>query len=139
MRLPRPEFKVLLFGPSLPAAGQKALAHFENGVLEIHGRGHWYTAPASSLDLRVGGFDGRQWLVSWNNPAGHFTAILQGEDAMRQFIDEAPAELARHLHRLRARVRRRRGVLRLTGALAGLLLSLLLLIWLLLQADGVSP
>lgn len=140
MRLPIPEFKVLLFGPGLPTSGQKALAHFENGVLEVRGRGHWYTTPASSVDLRVGGFDGRQWLVSWDNPNGRFTAILQGENAMRLFVDEAPGDLVQRLQRLRKQHKFRsgpwRGILILLGGV--LLLPLLLLAGALLQADRLS-
>lgn len=140
MSLPIPEFKVLLFGPSLPAEGQIALAHFAEGVLEVQGRGHWYTAPASSLDLQVGGFDGRQWLVTWDSPAGRFTAILQGESAMHMFVDEAPEELAQRLHLARRRHLGRGKRFRLALAIGGIVLFLpvFFLLWFWLNADRFS-
>jgi len=140
MSLPIPEFKVLLFGPELPAEGLSALAHFEDGVLEVQGRGHWYTAPATSLDLRVGGFDGRQWLVTWDSPAGRFTAILQGEGAMHMFVGEAPKALATRLHLARRRHAGRGNRFRMALAFAVVLLFLPVfsVVWFWLNADRFS-
>lgn len=140
MSLPIPEFKVLLFGPGLPAEGQSALARFQDGVLEVRGRGHWYTALADSLDLQVGGFDGRQWLVTWDGPGGRFTAILQGESAMNMFIDEAPESMAERLHLARRRHAGRHARFRVALVMGGvvLFLPLFFLAWFWLNADRFS-
>ncbi len=101
MRLPIPEFKVLLYGPGLPPAGVKARAHFEESVLVIQGRGHWFTIQGDKLRLNTGGFDGRQWLLSWYTPSGPVTAMLQGEDAVEVFIKLAPAAVSDELRKVR--------------------------------------
>ncbi len=100
-RLPTPEFKVLLYGPGLTAAGVRARAHFEAGVLVVQGKGHWYTVQAERIALKTGGFDGRQWLVSWYSPTGPVSAMLQGEDTVDLFIKVAPKEIAGELRRAR--------------------------------------
>lgn len=140
MSLPKPEFKVLLFGPELPAEGLRALAHFEDSVLEMHGRGHWYTAPVKSLDLKTGGFDGRQWLVTWDGPTGVFTAILQGDSSMHMFVDQAPEELATRLHLARKKHMRTGNRFRMALILGGVLLFLPLfsLAWFWMNADRFS-
>lgn len=140
MSLPKPEFKVLLFGPELPAQGLSALARFEDGVLEMRGPGHWYTAPVKCLDLKTGGFDGRQWLVTWESPAGLFTAILQGDSSMHMFVDQAPEELATRLHLARRRHvstgNRFRTALIIGGVL--LFLPVFFLAWFWMNADRFS-
>ncbi|MEW5770556.1 MAG: M48 family metallopeptidase [Pseudomonadota bacterium] len=140
MRLPRPEFNILLFGPDLPAAGLRGRAHFEDAVLVLHGRGHWYTAPVASLALKTGGFDGRQWLVAWESPLGTFTAILEGEGAMETFVDQAPEALAGRLHLARRQHRGREHRFRLALAIAGvaLFLPVFALVWFWLNADRFS-
>lgn len=140
MSLPKPEFNILLFGPELPAKGLRALAHFEGGVLQMHGRGHWYTAPVKCLDLKKGGFDGRQWLVTWDSPIGSFTAILQGDSAMHLFVDQAPEELAMRLHRAREKHVNKGKRLRMALISAGILLflSLFSLVWFWMNADRFS-
>lgn len=101
MRLPIPEFKVLLYGPGVPPAGIKARAHFEESVLVIQGKGHWYTVQGDKLSLKTGGFDGRQWLLSWYTPSGPATAMLQGENAVEAFIKLAPPVVSDELKRVR--------------------------------------
>jgi beta-barrel assembly-enhancing protease len=100
-RLPVPEFKVLLYGPDLPAAGLRARAHFEPGVLVVQGKGHWFTVQASRITLKTGGYDGHQWLICWYSPSGPMTAMLQGEDTVDIFIKVAPPEISRELRRAR--------------------------------------
>ncbi len=140
MSLPKPEFKVLLFGPQLPAEGLSALARFEDGVLEVRGPGHWYTTPVKGLDLKTGGFDGRQWLVTWESPAGLFTAILQGDSSMHMFVDQAPEALAARLHLVRDKHRRTGNRFRaaLSVAVVLLFLPLFSLVWFWLHADRFS-
>jgi hypothetical protein len=100
MRLPVPTFKVLLYGPGLPKAGLKARAHFEESVLVIQGKGHWFTIQGDQLGLKIGGFDGRQWLLAWDSPSGQVTAMLQGDDALEHFIDLAPPVVSNELKRV---------------------------------------
>lgn len=120
MQLPIPEFKVLLYGPGLPSAGVKARAHFEDSVLVVQGKGHWFTIQGDLLNLKTGGFDGRQWLLSWMTPSGLVTAMLQGDDAVQAFIKLAPAVISEQLKRLheshgRKERARRLSIIFLTG------------------------
>lgn len=102
MRLPIPRFKVLLYGPGLPPAGVKARAHFEASVLVVQGKGHrWHTIQGDKLGLKLGGFDGCQWLLSWDTPSGPATAMLQGEDAVEVFIKLAPPAVSEEMKRIR--------------------------------------
>jgi predicted Zn-dependent protease len=140
MRLPKPEFPVLLFGPEMPATGLRGRAHFENGVLVLHAQGHWYTAPSTDIRLKMGGFDGRQWLLEWQSPVGVFTAILRGDEAVRQFIAEAPAPVAQRLHAARKAYTKRGFRFRLAVAVMVALVCLLLcaLVWFWLNGDVFS-
>jgi hypothetical protein len=97
MRLPIPKFKVLLYGPGLPPVGIKAWAHFEDSVLVVQGKGHWFTIQGDRLFLKIGGYDGRQWLVCWETPSGQISMILKGSDAVEVFIKLAPTEIAQKL------------------------------------------
>lgn len=139
-RLPTPEFKVLLYGPDLPSAGVPARAHFEPGVLVVQGRGYWYTPQLAGISLKTGGYDGRQWLISWDSPAGVLTAMLQGDDAVDAFIKLVPDEISGKLLRVRKAHARRERKFKLGMGLLGLILSLpfltLLLFW--ANADRVS-
>ncbi|MCP5279780.1 MAG: M48 family metallopeptidase [Thiobacillus sp.] len=140
MRLPNPEFNILLFGPGMPASGVSGRAHFEDGVLVLHGQGHWYTAPSTDIRLKMGGFDGRQWVVEWASPVGVFTAILQGDEAVRQFIAEAPEPVAHRLHAAR-KVHTKRGFnfrLALAAMVAVVFLPVFSLVWFWLNADSFS-
>lgn len=109
-RLPKPKFKVLMYGPDLPSAGVPGLAHFEPGILVLEGRGYWYTLQFPQVGLETGGYDGRQWMIAWHSHAGPMQALLQGGDAIDLFIKYAPPELAEQLHL--ARRARRPGPLR---------------------------
>lgn len=140
MSIPIPAFSVLLYGPDLHPAGIKAQAHFEEGILVVQGRGHWYTVPLSQLKLRLGGFDGRRWLLYWRAPNGTASAMLEGDDAMEAFIHLAPPEIAgelRQMHKAHSR-----GKLGWRVALAAaafvLLLPLLALGLFWLNADRIS-
>jgi hypothetical protein len=97
MSLPVPSFKVLLYGPNLPAGGIKARAHFEEQVLVVQAKGHWFTIQGDRLGLEKGGFDGRQWLLGWKTSAGPVSALLQGKDAVEAFIKLAPPSIAKEL------------------------------------------
>ncbi len=99
MRLPIPKFKVLLYAPGLPAAGVFASAHFEDSVLVVQGKGDWFAIQGDRVRLKTGGFDGRQWLLSWQTPSGVAAAMLQGEDAVQAFIKLAPPVIAEELKR----------------------------------------
>jgi len=140
MPLPTPEFKVRLFGPDLPAAGVRGLARFENGVLVVEGQGHWYTAGAQDLDLRTGGYDGRQWIVSWHGSLGSFSAMLQSDEAMETFVGLAPSSIAPRLHKVLRQRRWSRQRVRLAWGLAGLMLFLpvFALVWFWINAEGFS-
>ena len=139
-RIPIPEFKVLMYGPGIPPAGVKARAHFEPGVLVVQGKGHWYTIHADRITLKTGGYDGRQWLISWYSPNGPMTAMLQGEEAVDAFIRLAPDEVSGELHRVRRTHSRREWLFRSGMALMGLLLlvPLLLLGGFWIYADDLS-
>jgi len=140
MPLPIPEFKLLLYGPGLPAGGIRARAHFEESVLVVQGKGHWFAIQGDKLSLKAGGFDGRQWLLSWDTPSGPATAMLQGEDAAEAFIKLAPAAVSDELSRMHRAHGDRGGRFRLGRALLGVLLLApvlaLGLFW--IYADNVS-
>ncbi|OYY93235.1 MAG: hypothetical protein B7Y41_13015 [Hydrogenophilales bacterium 28-61-23] len=97
MRLPVPKFKVLLYGPDIPARGVNGRAHFEESVLVVQAQGHWFTVPGALLQLKLDGFDGRQWVLVWQTPSGPVTALLQGEDAVELFIKLAPPDVSNAL------------------------------------------
>ncbi|MDP2431741.1 MAG: M48 family metallopeptidase [Pseudomonadota bacterium] len=101
MGIPVPEFKVLLYGPSFNPAGIKARARFENGSLAISLRKGSFLVPPHLLSLRTGGYDGRQWLVTWQSSDGAYSAMLQGEEALEAFAQLAPAEIGQQLLRVR--------------------------------------
>lgn len=101
MGIPIPEFKVLLYGPSFNSAGIKARARFENGSLAISLRKGSFLVPPHLLSLRTGGYDGRQWLVTWQSHDGAYSAMLQGEEALEAFTQLAPAEIGQQLLRVR--------------------------------------
>lgn len=126
-RLPTPEFKVLLYGADMPAAGLRARAHFEPGVLVFQGKGHWFTVQASSISLKTGGYDGQQWLIAWISPSGPMTAMLQGDNTVDIFIKVAPPEVSQQLRRVRKAHAHRERKFKLGVALLGLVLLLPLL------------
>lgn len=121
-RLPKPRFRVLIYGPQLPSAGLPGFAHFEPGILVLEGRRHWFTIQFAQVDLETGGYDGRQWMLAWQAHDGPMRALLQGGDAIDLFIRLAPPELAERLHL----ARRARGSQRMRKWLAMLALLALL-------------
>jgi len=127
MRLPIAKFKVLLYGPGIPSGGIKARAHFEASVLVVQGKGHWFTVHGESLSLKTGGYDGRQWLLCWDTPAGPASLILQGNDAVELFIKLAPPEIAKKLKRAHSSHAGKAGLRRFWGVLFILLILLLIL------------
>lgn len=124
MSIPTPEFRVLLHSPDLPPPGIKARAHFEEGVLVVQGKGHWYTVPLGHISLKVGGFDGRQWMIVWTTPHGQASAMLQGDEAVEAFIDLAPPDISGELRRAHAHHSRTGMNFRIALALAALVLLL---------------
>ena len=133
MRLPVPSFNVLLYGPNLPLGGLKARAHFEDQVLVVQAKGHWFTILGNRLDLSKGGFDGHQWLLCWMTPSGQAAAILQGVDAVEAFIKMAPPLISQDLRlKYRALSGKDRSPVRdpkLLLVFALLLLTLLVMLW----------
>jgi len=132
MGIPIPEFKVLVYGPGLHAAGLRARARFEGSNLAVLAHGVTLTVPAQHIRLKTGGFDGRQWLLIWVVQEGTYSAMLQGEEALEEFILHAPAEIGPQLNQARkdhARTGRRFNLG--LGLLALLLLLLLLALGLL--------
>ena len=102
MCIPIPEFKILLYGPSLHPAGIRARARFEGNALAVSARNAFLLVEPERLTLRTGGFDGRQWLITWVSAEGTHSAMLQGEDALSAFIQLAPPELSQQLAQARA-------------------------------------
>jgi len=101
MGIPVPEFKVLLYGPSFHPAGIRARARFEGGSLAVLAHKGSFLVPPHLIHLRAGGFDGRQWLISWVAQEGTYSAMLQNEDALQAFIHLAPPEIGRQLRQIR--------------------------------------
>jgi len=101
MGIPVPEFKVLLYGPSFHPAGIRARARFEGGSLAVLAHKGSFLVPPHLIHLRAGGFDGRQWLISWVAQEGTYSAMLQSEEALEAFIQLAPAEIGRQLRQTR--------------------------------------
>lgn len=90
-------FKVLLFLPGMSPSGIRARLGFRDGVLEFKGPGVWITLLADQVSLGPGGFDGRQWVLSWNTEAGPASALLKGDADMRLMRTMAPPVLARQI------------------------------------------
>lgn len=128
MGIPVPEFKVLLYGPPFHPAGTRARARFEGTSLAIMAHKGSFLVPPHLITLRAGGFDGRQWLITWVAQEGTYSAMLQGDDALEAFIYLAPPEIARQLKQIRKShsIPGRRGIIALIvlALLALLLLGL---------------
>jgi len=101
------DFKVLLFLPGMSPAGIRARLGFRDGVLEFNGPGVWITLLADQVNLKPGGFDGRQWVLSWNTEAGPASALLKGEADMRLMRGMAPPALAGQIEQGLRLMRRR--------------------------------
>lgn len=118
------DFKVLLSLPGMSRSGIRARLSFRDGVLEFNGPGVWITVLADQVSLRPGGFDGRQWVLSWNTEAGPASALLQGEADMRLMRTMASPGLAAQIEQgLKAMHRRKR---RFHWLIGGLMLAALL-------------
>lgn len=128
MSLPIPEFKILLYGPELPPAGVRCRARFEKGGLAIQGGGRNINVVAERISLQTGGYDGRQWLITWMGASGRMTAMLQGDDAVDAFIRVAPREISADLLRTRRALGRDKRRFRFGMVLLVILLSLPLLL-----------
>lgn len=101
MGIPIPEFKVLLYGPSINPAGIKARARFEGNTLAVAAYKGFFLVPPNLITLRAGGYDGRQWLITWTAQEGTYSAMLQGDDALEAFIQLAPEEISQQLRQTR--------------------------------------
>jgi Zn-dependent protease with chaperone function len=101
MGIPIPEFKILLYGPSLHPAGVRARARFEGGVLAVSTHNGSFQISPDLITLRTGGYDGHQWLITWPAQEGTYSAMLQGEAALEAFIYLAPPRIGRQLRRAR--------------------------------------
>lgn len=127
MPLPIPEFKVLLYGPGLHPAGVRARARFEDGRLAVLAQHGSCSVPPDILLLRAGGFDGRQWLLTWPAAEGTYSAMLQGDDALEAFIHLAPPEMKGQLREARKQLRGLHRRFRFGATIVALLLALPLL------------
>lgn len=101
MGIPIPEFKVLLYGPSINPAGIKARARFEGNTLAVAAHKGFFLVQPHQITLRAGGYDGHQWLITWTAPEGTYSAMLQGDGALDAFIHLAPAEISQQLRQTR--------------------------------------
>ncbi len=137
MGIPIPEFKVLLYGPTFHPAGIRARARFEGSTMAVTARGGFFLVTPELITLRTGGFDGRQWLITWVAPEGTYSALLQSEEALTAFIELAPPELSRQLAQVRNSLARRGRRLRWLLGLSALLALLVPgLLW--LNADRLT-
>lgn len=137
MGIPIPEFKVLLYGPTLPPAGVRARVRFEGSTMAVTAREGFFLVTPEQIALRTGGFDGRQWLITWTAPEGNYSALLQNDEALASFIELAPPELSRQLAQIRDKLARHGRRLRLLLGLSAILALLLpLMLW--LNADRLA-
>lgn len=118
------DFKVLLFLPGMSPSGIRARLSFRDGVLEFNGPGVWITLLADQVSLRPGGFDGRQWVLTWSTDTGPASAMLKGEADMRLMRRMAPPVLAEQIERGLETMRRRDR--RLRWLIGSLLVAVLL-------------
>lgn len=126
------EFRVLLFLPGQFPSGIRARLRLRDTVLEFNAPGIWITLLPDQVNLSPGGFDGRQWILSWETDAGRASAMLSGEGDLHALKRLAPPALAyqieRALGQIERRSRRWRGWLALVllvALLGGLALVLL--------------
>lgn len=122
-------FNAFLYGPDLPPAGMATQVSLTGGRLTLGGvEGLHQSVAAAQLEVSVGGFDGRQWLLAWDTPEGRFTLLLPPGIMDSGLLQALPSELANRFERAgrqRSRIGRR-------FRLAALLLVLLVLLPLLL-------
>lgn len=125
------EFKVLVFAPGHNPAGVRARIAFHGEAMTVKGHKLFMTVEGRRVRLKTGGYDGRQWLLSWPGDAGEVTAALQGEAEIRLMQEYAPPSLADQLARAIKSSGRRQGRFRL------LVLALLVLLLLPLLLAGL--
>jgi Zn-dependent protease with chaperone function len=134
-------FTAHLYGPSLPAAGMATQASLAGGRLNlISGEGQHRSVVAAQLEVSVGGYDGRQWLLAWDSPEGRFTLLLPA-GALDSGLQEAmPSELVGQFERARRRHSRVGRRFRLAAVLLAslFLLPLLMLGVFWLNADRIA-
>ncbi|MFN3593144.1 MAG: hypothetical protein ACK4TK_00480 [Thiobacillaceae bacterium] len=118
------EFRVLLFLPGQFPSGIRARLRIRHAVLEFNAPGVWITLLADQVSLNPGGFDGRQWVLSWETEAGRALAMLTGEADLRALRRLAPPTLAQQIDQALGQAQRRRRLVR--GWLALLLFVVLL-------------
>ncbi|HRH81551.1 MAG TPA: M48 family metallopeptidase [Thiobacillaceae bacterium] len=124
------EFKVLVFAPGHSPAGVRARVSFHGDAMSVKGHQLFMTIEGRRVRLKTGGYDGRQWLLSWPGDGGEVTAALQGEAEIRLMQEYAPPSLAAQLQRAVRSSGRRQGRFRLLIITLILLLLLpLLLLW----------
>lgn len=119
------EFRVLLFLPGQFASGIRALLRLRDAVLEFNAPGIWITLLANQVRIGTGGFDGRQWVLSWETDAGRASAMLTGEADLRALGRLAPPALADQIEQALRRQMQRRSH-RMRALIMGLLLVALL-------------
>jgi len=98
------------------------------------------SVAAAQLDISVGGFDGRQWLLAWDAPEGRFTLLLPPGILDGGLLQALPAELAGRFEQARRQQGRVGRRFRLAAGLLALLflLPLLLLGVFWLNADRIA-
>lgn len=123
------EFKVLVFAPGHHPAGVRARVSFHGEALSVRGTRLFMTVECRHVTVKAGGYDGRQWLLSWPGEGGEVSALLTGEREMRMMRQYAPPGLASQLkYAMRvAHTRRRRFGWIVALLVLGLLLPLLLI------------
>lgn len=104
------EFRVLLFLPGHSPAGVRGFLRLKDSVMEFNAPGVWITLLADQVRLRLGGYDGRQWVLSWDSEAGPASAMLTGKADVYALRRIAPPVLVEQIDAvLGQRGRHRRG------------------------------
>ena len=132
---------VLLYGPGLDPAGVSAHAGFAGSHLVLDaGEALRMRVAAAQIEVSLGGFDGRQWLLAWGTPEGRFTLLLPPAALGSAGWGPLPPELAERFRHVRGRGLRRHLRFHSAWAVLGLvfLLPLLLLGWFWLNGDRVA-
>lgn len=118
------EFKVLVFAPGHSPGGVRARVSFHGDSMLVQGRQFQMSVPGREVRLKTGGYDGRQWMLTWTGENGEVSAALQGDTEIRLMRQYAPPALAAQLGRATKAARRRQNLFR---AMAVALIVLLLL------------
>jgi Zn-dependent protease with chaperone function len=134
------EFKVLLFAPGHKPSGVRARVSFHGDAMSVRGARLLMSVECRHVTVKAGGYDGRQWLLSWPGDGGEVNALLTGETEMRLMRQYAPPALADQLkYAIRVSHRRKRRFLWMMALLIlAVLLPLLLLGLFWLNSDRVA-